>query len=132
MLEWVEIFEKYNFWMAIALMLIGLYGVITKENLVKKLIGLTIFQTAILLFFISLGDVEHGTAPIKKGVLPCETKIVEGYVYVNPLPQVLVLTAIVVLAATTAVALSLIIRIYEEYGAIEEEDILKKEREGEG
>jgi len=126
-----HVVEKYNYWMAIILMLIGLYGTIAKDNLIKKLIGLNIFQTAIILFFISLGDVREGTAPIIKGSLPWGThEIAElPYKYANPLPQVLMLTAIVVMAATAAVALALIIRIYEKYGTIQEEEILEKEIE---
>lgn len=105
-------------------MLIGLYAIIAKDNLIKKIIGLNIFQTAIFLFFISLGAVKGGTAPIVS-----EEMINKGYVYVNPLPHVLILTAIVVSVATTAVALSLIIRIYEQYGTIEENEIIEKSEE---
>jgi len=100
---------------------------------------LNIFQTAIILFFISLGDVSIGgwgggvTEPIVKGALPWETGgiVEEGVVYANPLPHVLMLTAIVVGAATTAVALALVIRIHEAYGTIEESEIIEKERERE-
>lgn len=122
MMEWLiaEIFAKYNYWVSILLMLIGFYAIITKENLIKKIIGLNIFQTAIFLFFISLGVVKKGTAPIVS-----DEMILKGYQYVNPLPHVLILTAIVVAVATTAVALSLIIRLYEEYGTIEESEILE-------
>jgi multicomponent Na+:H+ antiporter subunit C len=109
-------FSHYNYWMAIILMMIGLYALIAKQNLVKKIIGLNIFQTAIFLFYISLAYVEGGTAPI---YLP------EGAiaVYVNPVPHVLILTAIVVGVSVTAVALSLIVRIYEEYGVIDENEL---------
>ncbi|MFA5613804.1 MAG: cation:proton antiporter subunit C [Methanoculleus sp.] len=114
-------FARYNYWMAIILMLIGLYALIAKQNLVKKLIGLNIFQTAIFLFYISLGEVRGGTAPI---YLP------EGVdaLYVNPLPHVLILTAIVVGVSVTAVGLSLIVRIHEEYGVIDEADLLQELR----
>ncbi|PHP45935.1 Na+/H+ antiporter subunit C [Methanosarcinales archaeon ex4572_44] len=118
------ILAKYNYWTFIILMLIGFYAMIAKDNLIKKVIGLSIFQTAIFLFYISLGDISGGTAPIVS-----EEIIGKGYIYVNPLPHVLILTAIVVAVATLAVALALIIRIYEEYGTIEEEEILKIERE---
>ncbi len=113
--------SRYNYWMAIILMLIGLYALIAKQNLVKKLIGLNIFQTAIFLFYISLGEVEGGTAPI---YLP------EGVdaLYVNPVPHVLMLTAIVVGVSVTAVALSLIVRIYEEYGVIDEDELMQAVR----
>lgn len=122
MIEWLiaEIFAKYNYWVSILLMLIGFYAIVTKENLIKKIIGLNIFQTAIFLFFISLGVVKKGTVPIVS-----DEMLLKGYQYVNPLPHVLILTAIVVSVATTAVALSLIIRLYEEYGTIEESEILE-------
>ena len=118
------ILAKYNYWVSIVLMLIGFYAMIAKDNLIKKIIGLNIFQTAIFLFYISLGDIRGGTEPIVS-----EEMIAKGYVYVNPLPHVLILTAIVVAVATTAVALALVIRMYEEYGTIEEEEIIEKERE---
>ncbi len=125
MMEWLiaEIFAKYNYWVSIVLMLIGFYAMIAKGNLIKKVIGLNIFQTAIFLFFISLADIRGGTEPILS-----EEIIHKGFVYVNPLPHVLILTAIVVAVATTAVALALVIRMYEEYGTIEEEEIIEKER----
>ncbi|RZB31014.1 MAG: multicomponent Na+:H+ antiporter subunit C [Candidatus Argoarchaeum ethanivorans] len=121
-MEWIaEILGKYNYWTFIIIMLIGFYGMIAKDNLIKKIIGLSIFQTAIFLFYVSLADVIGGTEPI----------VIEGYkgLYVNPLPHVLILTAIVVSVATLAVALALVIRIHEEYGTIEEREILIKERE---
>lgn len=124
-MEWLieKVVTKYNYWIAILLMLIGFYAMIAKSNLIKKIIGLNIFQTAIFLFFISLGAVKGGTAPIVS-----EEMIRKGYVYVNPLPHVLILTAIVVAVSTTAVALSLIIRLHEEYGTIEEEEITEKSK----
>jgi multicomponent Na+:H+ antiporter subunit C len=127
-MEWfiAKIFAKYNYWVFIILMMIGFYGIIAKDNLIKKIIGLNIFQTAIFLFFISLGAVKGGTAPIVD-----EAIIRKGYVYSNPLPHVLILTAIVVSVATTAVALSLVIRIYQEHGTIEESEIIEKESEKE-
>ena len=115
-----KVFSKYNYWIFIVLMLIGFYGIIAKSNLIKKMVGLNIFQTAIFLFFISVGAVKGGTAPIVS-----QEMIQKGYVYVNPLPHVLILTAIVVSVATTAVALSLIIRLNKEYGTIEEDEILE-------
>jgi multicomponent Na+:H+ antiporter subunit C len=126
-MEWFisEIFAKYNYWVFIIIMLIGFYGIIAKDNLIKKIIGLNIFQTAIFLYFISLGAVKGGTAPIVD-----EQMIQKGYTYTNPLPHVLILTAIVVAVATTAVALSLIIRMYQEYGTIEESEIINKSSHG--
>jgi len=125
-MEWffTIILAKYNYWISVTLMLIGFYAIMAKDNLIKKIIGLNIFQTAIFLFFISLGAVKGGTAPIVS-----QEMISKGYVYVNPLPHVLILTAIVVALATTAVALSLIIRMNEEYGTIEESEILEKLKE---
>ncbi len=124
MIEWF--LAKYNYWIAIILILIGFYAMIAKDNLIKKIIGLTIFQTAIFLLYISLADIgplPRGTAPIVS-----EEILSKGYVYVNPLPHVLILTAIVVAVATTAVALGLVIRMYEEYGTIEEAEIIAIER----
>jgi multicomponent Na+:H+ antiporter subunit C len=116
-----QVLAKYNYWVSVALMLIGFYGIFAKDNLIKKVIGLSIFQTAIFLYFISLGAVKGGTAPIVSGEI-----IQKGYVYANPLPHVLILTAIVVSVATAAVALSLIIRMHDEYGSIEESEIIEQ------
>lgn len=104
----------YNYWIVIVLMMVGLYTVISRGNLVKKIIGLNIFQVSVFLLYISLGTVEGGAVPII-------TKGVE--VYSNPLPHVLILTAIVVGVATTALALALVVRIKETYGTIEEHEI---------
>jgi multicomponent Na+:H+ antiporter subunit C len=128
MIEWFidELLAKYNYWVSIILILIGFYAMIVKDNLIKKIIGLSIFQTAIFLLYISLADI----GPIPKGTAPIVSHeiISKGYVYVNPLPHVLILTAIVVAVATTAVALGLVIRMYEEYGTIEESEIIEIER----
>lgn len=106
--------DLYNYWIFIFLMMVGFYIVIAQGNLVKKIIGLNIFQTAVFLLYISMGNIKGGTAPI----------IMEGDVsYSNPLPHVLILTAIVVGVATTALAMALIIRIRKAYGTIEEQDI---------
>ena len=108
----------YVYWVLFAVMLIGLYVVISHGNLLKKLIGLTLFQAGIFLFFISLGKVAGGSAPIiATGV---ET-------YSHPLPQVLILTAIVVGVATLAVGLALAVRIFEAYGTIEEDEVLARD-----
>lgn len=104
----------YNYWIVIALMMIGFYIVISHGNLVKKLMGLSIFQTSVFILYISMGKVAGGTAPI----------LDEAYtLYSNPLPHVLILTAIVVGIATTALGLALVVRINEAYGSIEEGDI---------
>jgi multicomponent Na+:H+ antiporter subunit C len=110
----------YNYWIVILLMMTGFYIVISRGNLVKKVIGLNIFQTSVFLLYITSGKVEGGTAPI----------IAEGFeTYSNPLPSVLILTAIVVGVATTAVALALVVRIREAYGTIEEDEIHELDRE---
>lgn len=109
--------NHYNYWIAALLMMIGLYTVIAHTNLVKKIIGLSIFQASVFIFYISIGKISNGTAPI----------IAEGVsVYSNPLPHVLILTAIVVGVATTAVGLALVVRIHEAYGSTEEDEILSR------
>lgn len=110
----------YNYWVAIALMMAGFYVVIARGNLLKKLVGLNIFQTAVFLLYITIAKVLPGTAPIAKA----------GFaLYTNPLPHVLILTAIVVLVATTALGLALVVRIKETYGTVEEDEILKRDEE---
>jgi len=111
----------YNYWIVVVLMMIGLYIVIARDNLVKKLIGLSVFQTAVFIFYISAGKIAGGTAPILTGQ--------PGTVYSNPLPHVLILTAIVVGVATTALGLALVVRIHEAYNSTEEDEILRKDRE---
>ncbi|MDH3526559.1 MAG: cation:proton antiporter subunit C [Gammaproteobacteria bacterium] len=104
----------YNYWIAIFLMMTGFYVVIAHGNLVKKIVGLNIFQVAVFILYISMGKVRGGSAPI----------LAEGVTsYSNPLPHVLILTAIVVGVATTALGLALVIRINEAYGTVEEDDI---------
>lgn len=103
-----------NDWVVVFLMMSGLYIVIAHGNLIKKIVGLTIFQTSVFIFYISMAKVDGGTAPILADDIT---------LYSNPLPHVLILTAIVVGIATTALALSLVVRIKESYGSIEEEDI---------
>jgi multicomponent Na+:H+ antiporter subunit C len=108
----------YTYWIIFALMMIGLYAVMSHGNLVKKLIGLNIFQVAVFMFFISLGRVDGGSPPI----------ITEGIeVYSHPLPHVLILTAIVVGVATTSVGVAIAIRIYEAYGTVEEDNALARD-----
>ena len=105
----------YSYWITVLLMVAGLYIVIARGNLVKKLIGLSIFQTSVYLLYIAPGKLIGGTAPI----------IAEGFTrYSNPLPHVLILTAIVVGIATLALGLALVVRIREAYGSIEEDEIL--------
>jgi multicomponent Na+:H+ antiporter subunit C len=112
----------YNDFVAIFLMMAGFYVVIAQGNLVKKLVGLGLFQTSVFIFYISMGKVAGGHAPI----------LTEGVtLYSNPLPHVLILTAIVVGVATTAVGLALVVRINEAYGSVEEEEIQAKDRAAE-
>ena len=114
-------FGLWNYWAAIILMMVGLYIVIARENLVKKMMGLNIFQVSVIMLYVAMGKVNGGTAPI----------LVENHpetVYSNPLPHVLMLTAIVVGVATTAVGLSLIVRIREAYGSTEEDQVLVMEQ----
>ncbi len=121
------ILGHYNYWVVITLMMAGLYVVVSRGNLVKKIVGLNIFQTSVFLFYISMGKIRGGTAPIEIAG--------ESVVYSNPLPHVLILTAIVVGVATTAVGLAIIVRIREAYGTIEEDEILAADHElefGEG
>ncbi len=116
----MDFIGHYNYWVAIVLMMAGFYLVISRANLVKKLIGLNIFQTAVFLLYITMGKVIEGTAPIAA----------EGFtVYSNPIPSVLILTAIVVSVSTTAVALAIIVRIKEAYGTVEEDEIIRQNEE---
>ena len=112
------------YWLFIILMMTGFYIVVSRGNLIKKIIGLNLFQTSVFLFYISIGKVSGGTAPI----LPMKLKVDDFSVYSNPLPHVLILTAIVVGVATTALGLALIIRIKESYNSIEEHDLLEEDR----
>lgn len=112
-----ELLGYYNYWVFAVLLMIGFYAVIAKSNLIKKLIGLSIFQSAVFLMYISMDKVEGGTAPIIR-------EDVVDQLYSNPLPQVLILTAIVVGVSTLALGLAIVVRIKEQYGTIEEEEIL--------
>ena len=111
-----QLADSWNYIIVVILMMTGLFIVIARTNLIKKLIGLSIFQTSVFLFYISLGKVAGGTAPILDGN--------PGTLYSNPLPHVLILTAIVVGVATTALGLALILRINEAFGSIEEDEII--------
>ena len=111
-----QLADSWNYIIVIILMMTGLFIVIARANLIKKLLGLSIFQTSVFLFYISLGKVAGGTAPILDGN--------PGTLYSNPLPHVLILTAIVVGVATTALGLALILRINEAFGSIEEDEII--------
>ena len=111
-----QLADSWNYIIVIILMMTGLFIVIARTNLIKKLIGLSIFQTSVFIFYISLGKIEGGTAPILDGN--------SGTLYSNPLPHVLILTAIVVGVATTALGLALTLRINEAFSSIEEDEII--------
>ena len=112
----------YPYWIVIFLMMTGLYVVISRDILVKKIIGLYIFQVSVIMLYVAMGKVRGGTAPLEA----------EGFeIDSNPLPHVLMLTAIVVGVATTALALALVVRIKEAYGTIEEDELRELEREEE-
>lgn len=111
----------WNYWGAIVLMMMGLYTLIARQNLIKKLIGLNIFQVSVILFYVSMGKVSGGTPPIQLA----DASISD---YSNPVPHVLMLTAIVVGVATTALGLSIVVRIREAYGSIEEDELEQLDR----
>jgi len=114
----VSFFSHFSYWVTIFLLMAGLYIVIARGNLIKKLIGLSIFQTSVYLLYIAPGKLIGGTAPI----------VSERFtLYSNPLPHVLILTAIVVGIATLALGLALVVRIREAYGSIEEDEILARD-----
>lgn len=135
----MNILGHFNYWIVIFLMMVGFYTIIARGNLVKKVVGLTIFQTSVFIFYISLAKIIGGTAPILVGGGHAEEEAqlsqgaeaaadwgstaLDGVLYSNPLPHVLILTAIVVGIATTALALALVVRINETYGTIEEDEI---------
>ena len=112
----------FNYWITIFLMMVGFYTTISRGNLVKKIVGLNVFQASVFILYISLGVVDGGAAPILRDGVTA---------YSNPLPHVLMLTAIVVGVATTALGLALVVRIHEAYGTIEEDEIREQE-EGQG
>ena len=110
--------DLFNYWIVIVLMMMGFYIVISQHNLIKKIVGLNVFQVSVFIFYISVGKVKGGTAPV----------LLDGFeIYSNPLPHVLILTAIVVGVSTSALALALTVRIMDKYGTIEEDEIEKLE-----
>jgi len=117
----MELLGLYHYWVFAVLLMIGFYAVVAKVNLIKKLIGLSLFQSAVFLLYITMSKVTGGTAPIlQEGVTDA--------VFSNPLPQVLILTAIVVGISTTALGLGILVRIKEEYGTVEEHEIQEIDR----
>ena len=113
------ILAKYNYWIVIILMMLGFYAVIARGNLIKKIIGINLFQISVFLFYITMAKVKGGTAPILWD---------KSQVYDNPLPHCLMLTAIVVGVSTTAVALALIIKIHKAFGTMEEDGIIVEQQ----
>ncbi len=110
----MNVFGLYNYWIVIFLMMTGFYVVISSGNLVKKIVGLSLFQASVFILYISLGKIAGGTAPmLREGIS----------LYSNPLPHVLILTAIVVGVSTTALGLALVVRIKEAYDTVEEDEI---------
>ncbi len=128
------ILAKYNYWIYVLLMMIGLYAMLSKNNLLKKIIGMSIFQTAIIIFYVSTGAkkgatipiIEHG--PVTEHAHEAAVQTINAMHYVNPLPHVLMLTAIVVSVSTLGVALAIILGIHKRYGTIEEDEILEQIR----
>jgi multicomponent Na+:H+ antiporter subunit C len=119
-----QLTSKFNYWGYVVIMMTGIYAMVAKRNLIKKMIGLSIFQTSIMLFYVAIGSKKGATIPIlmdhaaHNGINPTD--------YINPLPHVLMLTAIVVSVATLGVALALVQRIYETYNTLEEDEIIEK------
>ncbi|CCQ73459.1 NADH-ubiquinone oxidoreductase chain 4L [Magnetospira sp. QH-2] len=110
----------FNYYIVVILMMAGLYTVMARQNLIKKIVGLNVFQISVFVLYISMAKIKGGTAPIlEEGITA----------YSNPLPHVLILTAIVVGVATTALGLALVVRIREAYGTIEEDEILQQEND---
>ena len=124
--------RHYNYWMFIGLMMIGFYAMMAKKNLIKKIIGMNIFQSAIILFFISASVKSGGvTVPILDySHTGAKSGMVDVMQYANPLPHVLMLTAIVVMVATLGVALAVAIIIYRRYDTLEEDEICVKRKRG--
>ena len=116
----MEFLGLLNYWIIVVLMMTGFYIVIAHNNLVKKIVGLNIFQVSVFVFYITMAKAKGGTPPI----------LAEGIeIYSNPLPHVLILTAIVVGVATTALGLALVVRIRDAYGTIEDDEIEAQENE---
>lgn len=116
----MEILGLFNYWIVVVMMMAGFYVVIAQDNLIKKLVGLNIFQVSVFVLYISMGKVDGGSAPILDPAIK---------LYTNPLPSVLILTAIVVGVATTALGLALVVRIKEEFGTIEDDEIAAQEHD---
>lgn len=117
----MEILGHLHYWVFAVLLMTGFYALVAKQNLIKKLLGLSIFQSAVFLLYITMAEIEGGTAPIlQEGDA--------GQLYANPLPQVLILTAIVVGISTLALGLAIVVRIREAYDTIEDDEIRRMDR----
>ncbi len=116
----METLGLFNYWIVVVMMMAGFYVVIAQDNLIKKIVGLNIFQVSVFVLYISMGKVDGGTAPILDPAIK---------LYSNPLPSVLILTAIVVGVATTALGLALVVRIKEAFGTIEDDEIAAQEHD---
>lgn len=117
------IIAKYNYWLYVILMMIGLYGMIAKNNLIKKIVGMNIFQTAIILFYVSIGYKTNATIPIILNKDTAHGAAIHAADYINPLTSCLMLTAIVVSVATFGYAMALAVRIYQRYQTLEEDEL---------
>ncbi len=119
----------WHYWVIIALMMAGLHIVIARRNYVKKLMGLAIFQVSVIMFYVSMGKVRGGTAPVYEMRGQGHDAVPNlDIAYSNPVPHVLMLTAIVVGIATMAVGLALVVRIKESYGTVEDDIVFEKDR----
>ncbi len=119
----IEFFLGHQlYWVVSLLIVVGLYGMLVKKNLLKKVLGLNIFQSGIILFFVASASKRNATVPIVEAT----TKIIDSSQYINPLPHTLMLTAIVVSVSTTGVAFALLIAIYRRYKTLDEELLLKR------
>jgi multicomponent Na+:H+ antiporter subunit C len=123
------VLAKLNYWVYILLMMIGLYAIIAKKNMVKKIIGMNILQTAVILFFISIGAKKNATIPIIPHGNAHGEPAVRAIDFINPLPHVLMLTAIVVAVATLGVALALVVKVFRQYNTLDEDEITTLLRE---
>jgi len=121
----IEFIAGHNlYWIISLLLLVGLYGMLAKRNLVKKLVGMNIFQTSIILFYIAVASKRNATVPVIDATLGSA----DPAHYINPLPHTLMLTAIVVSVATTGVGFALLISIFRRYGTLDEDTLLKRMR----
>jgi multicomponent Na+:H+ antiporter subunit C len=120
-----HVLDWYNYWVISLLMLVGIYGMMAKRNLLKKLMGMNVLQAGVILFWLTFSPKSGATIPV---VDPTLGEIIRAADYANPLPQALMLTAIVVSVATTGLALALLVRIHRRFGTLEEDQILERMR----